>query len=304
MSDLRIGPINAATPTPLTAAGCLDAGSARRLARRWMDVGLDGVLLLGSMGEGTRLTDAARDQFVALAAECTGGVLTLFASAADLSRERMRERALRYASLGAHCITLSVPPGSSPSRGIADVMAVADACPVPCCYYEVPEITGTRLVVEELRRLLSHGNIRALKDSSNNSQIAQAITSDAFRPPGVALLDGVEYRAAFSAALGYDGVLHGGGVLTARRVRRIWELCAQGAVTCEALDLDRKNSLFLSAIYNRLSGPLQNIVGQKYALRLLGVLDHETVVVDQVLDDASRRRIEALMERNRSWLDR
>jgi dihydrodipicolinate synthase/N-acetylneuraminate lyase len=298
---LRIGPINAASPTPLDREGCFDRKSARCLAKRWLDVGLDGVLILGSMGEGLRLSDEARDAFVEAATEEAGDRVTIFASAADTSREKMRERALRYARMGVHCVVLCIPPGVAIDKAVADVKAVADSCPVPCGYYEIPLNTGTALTLDEILDILSHDNIRAMKDSSNNALISQAITSDLYRPHGVSILDGVEYRAAFSCALGYDGVMHGGGVLTARRVRCIWQKASEGRMP-EAAAMDRENSLFLGAVYNRFSRPLQNVIGQKYALKLLGILDHETVLLDQYLDEASKKRVSDAVEQNRSWL--
>lgn len=298
---LRIGPINAASPTPLTPEGCLDRKSARRLARRWLDLKLDGVLILGSIGEGSRLSDDARSSFVEIALEEAGDHLTVFASAADLSRDRMRERAARYAAMGVPCVVLCVPPEVTAATAVASVKSVADSCPVPCGYYEIPLNTGIALSLHEILDILAHQNIWAMKDSSNNSLLSQALTSRQYRPDRVALLDGVEYRAAYTRAVGYDGVLHGGGVLTARRVRTIWEKASQGLMR-EAMDLDRENSLFLGAVYNRFSRPLQNVAGQKYALKLLGVFDSEAVLIDQPMNDVSKQRIAAAIEQNRDWL--
>jgi dihydrodipicolinate synthase/N-acetylneuraminate lyase len=298
---LPIGPINAATPTPLKEDGTLDAQSARRLCRRWIDVGLDGVLLLGSMGEGPLLSEEVRNAFVARVLEEVGGKLTLFVSAADRTREKMCERARRYAAMGASCVVLCLPPQASVHRAIADVKHVADCCPVPGASDDVPSNTGIPLNLYEILDILSHPNIVTMKDSSANALLAQGITAKEYRVPGVFLLDGCEYRTAFSAALGYDGVVHGGGVLTARKVRCTWNKATAGLMR-EAVDLDRENSLFLGTVYNRFSRPLQNIIGQKYALKVLGVFDHVGVAADQSLDDESRVRIERAVEQNRTWL--
>ena len=64
---------------------------------------------------------------------------------------------------------LCTPLGVSSTEGVADVKAVADCCPVPCCYYDVPAATGVTLNLEEIVSVLSHGNIVAMKDSSNSA---------------------------------------------------------------------------------------------------------------------------------------
>ena len=61
MANLKIGAINAATPTPLKPDGSFDKASAKKLCRRWTDIGLDGVFVLGSMGEGPLLSDEVRN---------------------------------------------------------------------------------------------------------------------------------------------------------------------------------------------------------------------------------------------------
>jgi len=296
----KYGPINAATPTPLMPDGSLDRDSARKLCKRWLDAKLDGVFLLGSMGEGPFLSDTVRNGLVEIALEEVGDRLTVMACAGDVSRARMMERALRYADLGVHCVVLFLPPKIPAPKAIADVLAVADACPVPCAYYDIPANTGTPLVVDEILSILSHENIHVLKDSSGNALIQQGLTSER-RPADCLLWDGNEYHAVFTHLAGYDGVLHGGAALTGLWVRKIWNLMEEGRYQ-EAEDLDRKKALFLARVYNRFSRPLQNTIGQKYALKLLGYLDHEAVVIDQSLDEASRERIQAAVEEHRDWL--
>jgi dihydrodipicolinate synthase/N-acetylneuraminate lyase len=134
MQNLNIGVINAAIPTPLNAEGEFDRASANRLCRRCFDMQLDGIFILGSMGEGELLSDSTRSSFVETALTEVAGGLTVFVSAADSSRQRMRERALRYAKMGAPCIVLCVAPGVTPRRAVDDVKSIADACPVPCAY--------------------------------------------------------------------------------------------------------------------------------------------------------------------------
>jgi len=297
----RFGPINAATPTPLMPDGSLDRDSAKKLCKRWLDIRLDGAFLLGSMGEGPYLSNEARNAFVEVALDEVGDQITLLACAGDDSRSQMMERALRYAGMGVHCVVLYLPPKVPAPEAIADVLAVADACPVPCAYYEIPARTGTPLVVDEIKTILAHENINVLKDSSNYALIQQALASEQHRPAGCCLWDGNEYHAVFTHLAGYDGLLHGGAALTGLWVRRIWELMEEGKYQ-EAEDLDRKKALFLAQIYNRFSRPLENTIGQKYALKLLGCLDHETVVIEQSLDEAARQRIKDAVEASRKWL--
>jgi dihydrodipicolinate synthase/N-acetylneuraminate lyase len=271
----------------------------KSLADRWVKLKLDGVLLLGSMGEGYILSDSARNAFVEASLSTAGDKLTLFASAADYSRQRMKERALRYAKMGAHCIVLCLPVNVPAAKSVADVKAVADACPIPCAYYDIPLNTGTALVLDEILSILAHPNIVAMKDSSGNPTLWQALCASEYRPK-VKLLHGTESCTAYSAMLGYDGLLHGGGVLSGKRIRAIWDAVESGKLD-EAMKLDRENSLCLATIYNRLSRPMHNIAGQKHALKLLGAIENDHAI-EQSLDDAGRARVAGAVEKHRAWL--
>lgn len=297
----RIGPVNAATPTPLNPDGTFDKESAKRLCRRWVDIGLDGVLVLGSMGEGLFTPENVRNAWIETALEEVGDKLTIMVSTADLSAERMRERVMRYARMGVHYVVLCLPTRTAVAKAVADVKALAEACPAPCGYYDVPPYTGTNLVVEEIVDILSHPNIHACKDSNMNALISYGITSAEYRPAGVTLLDGCEYRTPVTRLVGYDGMLHGGGVLTGRWARAIWDKVGEGKVD-EAVAMDREKAFFLASVYNRFSRPLQNTIGQKHALKVLGCMDHDTVIIDQSMNDAHRARIADAVEKYREWL--
>lgn len=297
---LHIGPVNAATPTPLRADGEIDLGSVPKLARHWVGLGLDGVMILGTMGEGLVLSDAARNTFVEQTLAHVAGRLTVFASAADLSRQRMIERARRYAAMGADCIVLCLPPKVAVAKAIADVKAVAEASPIPCAYYDIPENTGTPLVLTEILDILQHPNVVACKDSSGNALIAQGLTSKELRPK-VKLLHGNEYTTVHSAMLGYDGVLHGGGAITGRYVRATLDAVAAGRLQ-EAIDLDREKSMLLAQVYNRFGRPLQNVIGQKYVLHLLAAMD-QVHAIEMTLSDADKARVKAAVDKHRAWLE-
>jgi len=140
-----------------------------------------------------------------------------------------------------------------------------------------------------------------MKDSSGNDLLSNVLP--AYKPDGVSLFHGTEYRIAHTALLGYDGALHGGGTLTGKHVRMIWEAAKAGRID-DAIKMDRINTICLATIYNRFSSnPLQNILGQKYALTLLGALDHAVDVECQQLDDASKARVKKAVDEHRSWLE-
>src|SRR6185369_826148 len=97
-------------------------------------IGLDGVLLLGSMGEGMLLDESIRTSFVETALADAGGQLSIFVSVADHTAEQMRERAIRYARMGASCLVLAAPVGISAAEAVKQVLDLCDTSTIPCAY--------------------------------------------------------------------------------------------------------------------------------------------------------------------------
>lgn len=292
------GPVNAAVPTPLDPDGRVDVASIPKYIDRLVGLGLNGAMILGTMGEGRFLSNADRDLMVEKTLEAAGDRITIYCTVADASRALMIERAKRYVKMGAHAIVVCITPGRPAPKGITDVHAVADASEKPCAYYDIPVNTGVNLVLNQLLDILTHDNIKVMKDSSGNDLVAQALP--AHKPDGVSIFHGSEYRIAHTALLGYDGCLHGGGALTGRHVRMIWNAVKEGRID-DALKMDRENTLCLAKIYNRFEPNLQNVLGQKYALHLMGAMDHACDVDRNTLPDDAKQRVKQAVDAH-DWL--
>ncbi len=60
-------------PTPFHDDEGLDLDSWRRILEFMVGIGVDGVTILGVLGESNRLTDEERDRLIAAAVEVVGG---------------------------------------------------------------------------------------------------------------------------------------------------------------------------------------------------------------------------------------
>ena len=87
-----------ATVTPLLEDGSLDKTGLQKIFERNIRHGLDGIFILGSMGEWGSFSDAFKEEFVAESARITAGKIDLLvgvnATSLPLSLENMK----RYSS--------------------------------------------------------------------------------------------------------------------------------------------------------------------------------------------------------------
>lgn len=161
--------------TPFDESGAVDYAAAADVARYLTLNGSDGLVVAGSTGEGSSLSDDEKLQLFA----CVAAAVTVPVLAGSTSADTAHsvELSARVASTGAAGILATVPAYARPSqKGIAaHFAAVAESTPLPIMLYDIPVRTGRKLAsattIEVVRR---HPNVIALKDASADLPAAAA----------------------------------------------------------------------------------------------------------------------------------
>lgn len=155
-----------------TVTGDIAPVALRENLRRYVDAGVDGLLLFGSTGEGALLDADEMERLTAFAREVVpAGIPLLVGSSAESTRATIRlTRALAAAGADA---TLIHPPAyfgvSLSSAAMADYFrAVADEVPIPVLVYHMPKYTKVTLEPGLMAELVRHPNILGFKDSSGD----------------------------------------------------------------------------------------------------------------------------------------
>ncbi len=165
----RLGTLLTAMVTPFAADGTLDLDAAASLARYVVSQGSDGLVVAGSTGEGSSLSDDEKlDLFAAVAEAVTVPVV-----AGSTSSNTAQSVALtaRVAATGAAGVLATTPAYVRPSQsGIAShFAAVADATALPVMLYDIPSRTGRKVAsTTAIDVVTRHANVVALKDASGD----------------------------------------------------------------------------------------------------------------------------------------
>ncbi|MFI5036497.1 MAG: 4-hydroxy-tetrahydrodipicolinate synthase [Acidimicrobiales bacterium] len=169
----RLGTLLTAMVTPFTPEGAADLDTAARLARFLVEEGSDGLVVAGSTGEGSSLSDAEKlDLFAAVAGAVTVPVLA-GTSSADTARSV--ELTAKVAATGAAGILATTPAYARPNQsGIAGHLgAMADATDLPVMLYDIPSRTGRKIASATTVALVgAHPNVVAIKDASGDLAVA------------------------------------------------------------------------------------------------------------------------------------
>lgn len=161
--------------TPLTESG-IDFENFGRLIDWQIENGIDAVVVAGTTGEGSTLTDEEHRAAIKFAVERINGRVPVIAGTGS-NDTAYAIKLSRYAEeAGADALLLVTPYYNKATQNglIASFTAIADAVSIPCILYNVPSRTGCNLAPETIAKLAEHENIVGIKEASGNlSQVAQ-----------------------------------------------------------------------------------------------------------------------------------
>lgn len=163
------GQVLTAMITPFDANGAVDIAEAVRLAQWLQDNGNDGLVISGTTGESSTLTDPEKLELW----EAVIGAVTIPVIAGSGSNDTAHSVHLtrEVTKMGAAGI-LAVGPyyNRPPQTGLeAHITAMANATTLPVVVYDIPVRTGRKISTATLAKLANNvKNIKALKDAAGN----------------------------------------------------------------------------------------------------------------------------------------
>lgn len=161
--------------TPLTANG-VDYESFEKLIEWQIAEGVNAIVVAGTTGEGSTLTDEEHKEVIRFCVEKVAGRVPVIAGTGSNDTAYAIELTQYACEVGADAMLLVTPYYNKATQAglIASFKAVADISTKPCILYNVPGRTGCNLQPKSVAALADHPNIVGLKEASGDmSQVAQ-----------------------------------------------------------------------------------------------------------------------------------
>jgi 4-hydroxy-tetrahydrodipicolinate synthase len=182
-SDIReytFGTLVAAMVTPFTDDGEVDYAQAAELAAKLVDDGCDGLVVTGTTGETSTLTDEENLGMFKTVREAVGGRAKVIAGSTTNDTRHSIRLSRQAADLGVDGLLVTAPYYNKPSQaGVqAHIEAIADATDLPVMVYDIPGRAGIRIETETLIRLADHPRIVALKDAKADYQATTRVLAN------------------------------------------------------------------------------------------------------------------------------
>ena len=159
--------VYSASITPLAEDRELDVEGLGRIFERNIRHGVDGIFILGSMGEWACFDSAFRDRLVAESVRAVAGRAELLVGITDVSTEAALENLRRAAEYAFDSFVFMLPKADV-ADPVRDVCRVLDAADRPVYYYHCPPNNGINLSLAQFEAILSHPNLKGIKNSASN----------------------------------------------------------------------------------------------------------------------------------------
>ncbi len=292
-----------ATVTPLKADGSLDRNGLKNIFERNIRHGIDGVFLFGSMGEWGSFSDKFKEEGVELASELLKGKADLLVGINATSLPLALANMKRYQKYDFDSYVFMLPGATSALNPVKSVLTVLDAADRPVYFYHCPPVNGKDLSLEQFATLMSHPNLKGIKNSSSNMWLRRELLAmRKERGFKTLLFEGQEWAVDEALMVGNDGMVCGMAALTSKPMVELARAADRGDWN-EA----RRLQELLIEIYHGVYGiDLANVWnGQKYALVKLGLIETPLTLAQEMnnLTDDVKKRIEDCLAKYKNDLD-
>ena len=304
----RFSGIWSAAPTPLDNKMRVDPGSAARMVDHHFRLGVRGLFLAGTNGEGPWLPEEDLRTLVRSVVKASRGRMTVAVQVTDNSAARIEDNIRKAADNGA-AIAVIAPPYFAPPYALARegekhleeiYLEAIRQSPLPVGIYDRGNFSSVAVPERVLARIYREPNVCIVKDSSALTSHKKLALEARRRRPGLSLFCGSEFDTVTYLKAGYDGLLLGGGVFNGYLANLIFEAVASGHQKKAAQLQARMNRLMFSVYGGKRIRTW--LSGEKYLLVRMGIFRTYKNFPGYPLTGGDKKTIEKILEREKDIL--
>jgi len=254
--------------TPLNKDRTVDVKNLKKIVRELVDRGINGILALGTAGEGPLFCEKDRDLIVRAVKETVENQVPLIVGVDALSTAKAIEDVNKVAKYGAN-YALVLPPFYVPipeEEVFWFYKELASESPIPVIIYNIPQLTSVKISVNTVERISKLENIAGIKDSGGDITWFQNM-QNACQSPSFKVFQGMTTLWFVGSLLGADGIIDPSINIIAEWDIELFKAVKAGEYV-KAKRIQRK----LLELANAYSAPGYSVyLGVKAALSLMGI---------------------------------
>jgi 4-hydroxy-tetrahydrodipicolinate synthase len=299
----NLGGVWSASPTPLNEHFTILIEDVSRLLGHHRRLGVNGLFLCGTNGEGPWLPGRARFNLIREVARNVGGDMPIAVQVTDNSSMRIVDNMVAAADAGADIAVIAPPDfffNASADTLTRHYMDAIDHSPLPVGIYDRGPHGTVEVPLETLKKVYSHEKVILIKDSAVDLEHKKAAIEARKNRPELSLLNGYEFDCVTYLEDGYDGLLLGGGVFNGYLARKLME-AVRGDDIKTAEQLQKRMNNLMWDVYGGKDISCW-LAGEKYLLMQLGVLTSLVNYPRYELTESCKKSIEQALKRDNDYL--
>ena len=273
--------------TPMTPDGEVDWPSTEKLMDYCVSGGVDGLVLTGTTGETSTLTDAEKIRLVEVGKDVAAGRAKIITGGGSNETAHAMQLYKLSEKAGADGIMIVTPYYNKPTQAgvLTHFRLIADSTDLPVILYDIPGRAGISISYDTFHRAAKHPNIVAVKDAKGDLAQASRIMTET----DLIYFSGDDANVLPHLAIGATGCISVTANIAPSAYRQM-------------IDATNRNDFNTALEVHNALEPLQRAamthvpgtVAAKYILHGLGVIGSPRVRLPLVgPEDAEAARIEA-----------
>ncbi len=275
IKPIKLGGAVVPLVTPITSGGQLDFAALDRLIESQISGGVEGLLILGTTGEGPCIPRTLRLRLLEHVVLTARGRLVIYANVAENSLADTIASAREYIAAGAEVIA-ALPPFYFPARPVELEVwfrTLLDAAPGPVVLYNIPLTTRVSIPLEVIGELVGHPSLVGIKDSENDPKRHEELLRRFGGRPDFSIFIGVGALMAQGLRSGADGIVPSVGNLIPQACQQ--QVTAARRHDWAAVDAIAARQAEVAAVYQKGRTLAQSISALKAMLQIRGICSSE-----------------------------
>ena len=274
----------------------VDYESLAALIERQIENSTDAIVICGTTGESSTLTDEEHKECIRLCVEKTAGRVPVIAGTGSNDTDYAIALSKYACEVGADALLLVTPyyNKATPKGLIKHFTAIADATDKPIILYNVPSRTGVNISLPVYKELAKHDRIVAAKEASGNISAVAALAEACGN--SLDIYSGNDDQIVPILSLGGKGVISVLSNVVPKDTHDIVALWNEGK-TKESLALQLKYLDLINALFCEV-----NPVPVKTAMGLMGLCADEMRLPLCEMEENNKERLATAL-RNHGIID-
>ena len=233
--------------TPLNEKG-VDFDALRKLVDWQIEQGIDALVICGTTGEASTLSDAEHKEVLRVALEAAAGRVPMIAGTGSNDTAYAIQMTREACAMGYDAVLAVTPYYNKATQNglVAHYTAIAQASTVPVIVYNVPGRTGVNIAPATYQKMCKVPNLSAIKEANGN--ISSVVETATLCGEGMDIYSGNDDQIVPIMACGGKGVI---SVLSNLLPKETSEMCHKmlsgdvaGAMAMQKKYLALTNALF------------------------------------------------------------